>query len=284
MGIHRVPVRGTNYHVNGATGVDTNTGLSWRSPYLTIAKAITVAGVNDKIRVAPKGSGNGYDETLTIPYASKGLVIEGVGPRGSVFVVPTAVGGKPLINHADDVTLLNLGLETNGAGFALENYGSRLRVLESKLEGGALAAHLTLGTAAQIAAATHGAGADILLEDCELAWVTDCLRLGPSDYGPVTQVRLRRCLLHGFTTDGVNVVLPAGGEAQHAFRDLWLEDCEFGNAEDGTEPTRYLDLDGHADNTGRVSGCRFPVVVASALVATGTKLVRSGNFYTNGHD
>ncbi len=283
--IHRVAVRGDTYHVSKATGSDDNSGLSWRTPFLTVAKGITAAGAYGKVRIA--GVATGYDEALTIAKAKTGLVLEGVGPRGSAWIVPAAASATPLIVHADDVTLLNLGLQTNGAGTALEYYGARLRAYESKLEGGALCVKATKGTAAQIAALTHGDGSDALFEDCELAWSTDGVELAATDYGACTQQRFRRCLLHNLTGRGVKT----SGNAQETwlrYRDLWLEDCEFANLEDGTEPTYYLDLDpgdfGVSFNTGRVSSCRFPVAKASGKIVTAAKLVRSGNFYSDGHD
>lgn len=284
--LHRVPVIGTTYYVDGGSlGDNDNSGRSWRTPFATLTYALTQAGDYDKIRVAPVA--DGYDEAVTIARAKQGLVIEGAGPRGSVFLVPSAVGATPLTNLADDVTLLNLGLETNGAGVGLVNYGRRFRAYESKFEGGATAAQLTMGTQAQIAADTYGDGSDVLLEDCELCWTGDALLLTASDYGALTQVRVRRCLLHNFTSEGVT---SSGGSTHLRFRDLLVEECLFRDQEDGTQPSQYLNLNPGDDvgdgayNTGGVVGNWFPVATASGLVVTATKLIRAGNHYTDGHD
>ncbi len=281
--IHRVAVRGDTYHVSKATGNDDNSGLSWRTPFLTVAKGITTAGAYGKVRIA--GVLAGYDETLTIPRAKTGLVLEGVGPRGAAWVAPSGVGAAPLVVLADDVTILNLGLQTNGAGTALEYSGARFRAYESKLEGGALCVKSTLGTNLQVIALTHGDGSDALFEDCELAWSTDGVLLAATDYGAKTTQRFRRCFLHNLSGRGFK---SSGPSPEISFRNLQIEDCEFADAEDGTEPTFYLDLNpgdaGASYNTGRVSGNRFPVATASGKIVTAAKLVRSGNFYTDGHD
>jgi len=266
-------------------GDDRNTGHYRTSPFATLGAAIAAAPAGDSVRilVAP----GTYDEAVVIPAKQAGLVIIGLGGRGAVGLAPSAVNAVALTNHAADVTIVNLGLATNGTGKALANDGARLRMYGSKLEGGdpgAILALLTLYTVAQKAAVPRliGGGADLLFDDCEFAWGDIGVKFLGTDYGAVTQPVFRRCRFHNLAAASFEEGIGAGGAAAQLYRNLELVDCVFETMEDGTAPTKWLSLDDDVANTGIVTGCRFPTAINSGnnLVSTGLHWI--GNYHTGG--
>lgn len=222
-----------------------------------------------------------YEESVTIPATVHDVVIVGTGGRGAVAVEAPA-NSPALTNHADDVTLVNIGLAGGGTGGGLLNTGRRFRAVGCKIEGGVDAAILSLGTVVQIAAGSAGKGDDVLLEDCELCWADNGLVLRCSDYGAVTQARLRGCTFHNLDTSHLSERVGSGGSAAVGWRNLVVEDSVFEPAEDGTLPTKFLDLDDSNDNTGLVTGCAFPTAINGGLNLVSTKCLWVANRHTGG--
>src|ERR1051326_4041281 len=128
------PFSPTVWYVSTSDGSDTAyNGKSAGFAFATIQHAINSASVGDTILVAP-GS---YDEAVTIdrPTAhSFCLSIFGVGPKGSVAIAPSASNSTGLTNHADDVSIYNIGCAATGTGSAISNTGSRFRAFGCKIE------------------------------------------------------------------------------------------------------------------------------------------------------
>jgi len=106
------PTPGKIYYVSVATGADTYLGTSWKKPYKTIAKAITMVNTggfsNNLIIVAP----GTYPESLTPP--TVGCMILGVGSFGSVaqpLISPAA--GDPVVGAVSKLALINLRFQSN---------------------------------------------------------------------------------------------------------------------------------------------------------------------------
>jgi len=267
--------KGTSYFVDPTNGSAQFDGRSWDSPLLTLAAALALAVANDTIHLA-KGA---YAEAVTIARAQAGLTIICPGGRGSAFLeAPTDSTG--LTNLANDVTLINVGLGGNGTGSGLINYGDRLRCYGCKIEGGTNGAVMTLGTVAQVAALTHGKGADCLFEDCEFAWSSAAgIKITASDYGAVTQLFVRRSKFHNLSAAHFE---ESGGSASIRFRNLEISDCVFDDDEGGAAPTKFISLNDDNGNDGIVSGCRFPTALNGGLNLVSTALTWVGNLHPAG--
>lgn len=254
--------------VNGAAG---NHGKNYHN-----ARKLLQPLLDDKVKRGDDilvGPGT-LEETLTIPRTDfnddplDNLTIRVIGGRGSAFVETPDTNGIALTCHADDVTIEGLGLAGAGTGSALLNTGRRTRLNACKLENqydstpGGKVARLALGTVAQVTAGTHGKGDDLLIDDCELAYGDVGVMLEPSDRGAVTQVTIRKTRIHNMVTKHLDEVIAGGASADVSFRDLRILGNHFGRMEDGTEPaTAYIDLNGHADNTGEIDDCFFPTAI-----------------------
>jgi hypothetical protein len=246
--------------------------------FVGVQAAVTGSKRGDLILVLPgpdgaNGKAIGYDETVTITRGTEGITIQGLGPRGSVYIEPDTAGAEGMEVRARDITLVNLGVAGDGASdYGIRVFGERFRAYGCKFEGpdapGA-ACILGPGTVAQVdTAKTHGNGADSLFDDCEFGWTGMGLRLQSSDYGAVTQARIRESLFHNCVTAclGENDVGAIG-----VCRDLWVQDSVFGNQEDGTAPTDYVDVDS-VGSKGLFTGNRF----ATATNASGVLQIAAG--------
>lgn len=268
------------FYVDKLTGRDTNNGRAPVRALKTLQKAIDecLGGRGDRIIVNQRGEG--YDEEVVIPRSKSRIALEGFGGRGSVWIEPSDENGVALTNEADDVTLINIGCDGEGAGGGLVNRGRRFRAYASKFEGGANAITLSLGTDAQITALTHGKGDDLLFHDCEIAWADNGVLLLPSDYGAVTQIRFRNSYFHGLPDSSFE---EDAATAAVCFRDLNIIDCEFGDGDgDGTLPTAWILLNDDNGNTGIVSGCKLPTALDSGKNLVSTKLLWVSNFHLAG--
>lgn len=270
-------VHGKYIFVDAAATGTLNKGTK-QYPYSTITAAVARAQAGDCIVIMP----GDYDESVTISRELNNLVLVCPAGRGAAYIAPTDTDAVALTNNADDVTIVNVGLDGADAGAGLINTGSRLRVYGSKLEGDDIALQLTLGTVAQEAAGTHGVGADILLSDCEIAWATTGGLLTCTDYGAVTQVVLDRCRFHNSSAAALTESVGSGGSASVLFRNLVVQDCTFDDLEDGTAPTAFILLNDDNANTGIVTRCSFPTAINSGdnLVSTAVHWVC--NYHTGG--
>lgn len=243
----------------------------------TIQSVINSASSGDVILIAP----GEYNEEVTIPATLSKLTIIGQGNRGAVFIAPASGNKTALTNHADDVTLINVGCDGEGTGGGLVNTGRRFRAYGCKFEGGANAIIATLGTDAQITAGTRGKGDDSLYEDCEIAWATNGVVLTSSDYGAVTQAFFKRCYFHGLSASSFE---EAGATAAVHFRGLLVEECVFGASDEETHalPTKWLSLNDDNANSGQVTRCSFPAAIDSGKNLVSTAVLWIGNLHTAG--
>lgn len=269
---------GSVWYVDPA-GSNSNDGRSWDFPFLTVAKALTVAVAGDTIMLAP---GDYSEAALTIARAQSKLILIGASGRGGSAIATSTTNGTALTNLANDVTLINVGLAGDGTGGGLTNYGDRLRCHGCKIEGGTWPLILTLGTVAQVAALTHGKGADVLMDDCEFCWAANCVRLLNTDYGAVTQARFRNCKFHNFTASAFEEADGSGGSAAVRFRNLEITDCVFDDNEGGAAPTKYVSLNDDNGNDGIVARCAFPTAINSGLNLVSTALHWVSNYHTGG--
>lgn len=245
-----------------------------------IQAAIDEAAAGDTILIEP-GS---YTEQLTIARTKSNLTLISIGGRGAAFTEPTTEDAGGLICHADDVTIVGLGIaaedDTSAASMLIT--GSRFRGYGMKVEGGADQVVIGPGTVAQEAAGTHGVGADWLFEDCEFCWGTDGIVLTCTDYGAVTQGRIRRSLFHNLSGKHLTEAVGSGGAAAVAFQNIWVEECVFSPSDAGDLPTNFIDLNGDNANTGVVARCVFPTAIDSAKNLVSTAMLWVSNYHTGG--
>lgn len=268
--------------VNSTTGSDGNRGITLGKAFSTIQKAVDNATRGTTIIVAP----GQYDETVTISRTSahSQLTIMGMGGRGAAFIEPSTEDAAGMVVHADDVTLINLGVaaEDDTSAAALTVTGSRFRAYGCKIEAGADQVVIGPGTVAQEAAGTHGVGADWLFHDCEFCWGTDGIVLTCTDYGAVTQGRIEHCRFHNLSAKHITEAVGSGGSAAVTFQNITIHACTFDDLDDGTAPTNYIDLNGDNANTGVVSQCVFPAAINSGLNLVSTAMHWVSNYHTGG--
>jgi hypothetical protein len=275
--------RGPKY-VDPVSGSDGNDGSEWSKAFRTITKAVALAVAGDVFYLAP----GRYDEAL-ITVSRKdaanrdlnNLQFVGVGGRGSVFIEPSTEDQGGMVVHADDVTLINIGVaaEDETSAVALTVTGARFRAYGCKIEGGASQIVIGPGTDAQITAGTRGDGADALFRDCEICWGTNGIVLTASDYGAVTQPRFERCRFHDLSAASFE---EAGGSVDIRFRGLVVDGCIFEPNEDGTIPTKYLSLNDDNTNAGVVADCQFPCAINSGNNLVSTAVLWVANKHTGG--
>lgn len=250
---------GSAWFVDSTGGSNSYSGKGQSSAFATIQKAVDSAGPGDVIYIAP-GS---YDETVTVTAVTKAnLTLIGLGGRGSVYIEPSAAGAEGLQVLADDVTLINVGVDGDDtASYALNvQAASRFRAYGCKFELGS-----GTGPAVLLDGTASDQTGDAIFEDCEFAWAGSGILADDSGYGYVTQVLIKNCRFHNLTTVGVGVA------ASGLWKNLELIDNFFDNAEDGTAPTDYILLSDNG-NTGLIAGNFF----ATATNATGVLTIGTG--------
>lgn len=273
-------LKGRTYlRVNGLSGSD-NPRRGKNRAYQTIQAAVDDAEAGSVILIAP----GAYDETVTIARTKSQLVLVGMGGRGAAYIEPSTEDAGGIVCHADDVTLLNLGVAAEDAtsAVALTVTGARFRAQSCKIEGGAKQVVIGPGTVAQDAAGTHGDAGDALFDDCEFCWGTDGIHLTCTDYGAVTQCRIQHSRFHNISGKHITETVGSGGSAAVTFQNLTVHGCTFDDLDDGTAPTNYIDLNGNNANTGVVSNCVFPTAINSGLNLVSTAVHWIGNFHTGG--
>lgn len=273
--------------VDSTNGSDSHSGTSITDAFATIQKAIDVARRGDTIIIAP----GQYDETVTIGRtdenddALNNLTLIGCGGKGATFIEPSTEDAAGMVCHADDVTLINLGVaaEDSTSAAALTVTGARFRAFNSKIEGGADQLVIGPGTVAQVdTAQTHGDAGDCYFYNCEFAWGVDGIVLTCTDYGAVTQLRLEKCRFHNLSGKHITEAVGSGGSAAVTFQNLTIIDCDHDDLDDGTAPTNYIDLNGDNANTGVVTRCSFPTAINSGLNLVSTAVHWVSNFHTGG--
>ena len=285
--MNMLPLLGSNPQLNLALQgrvfryVDTANGSnaarrSGNRAYRTLQAAIDAGSPGDAFLVAP----GQYDETVTIPATLNQIVIIGLGGRGAAYVDPSVEDAGGMVVHGADVALHNLGVagEDTTSAVALTVTGARFRAMGCKFEGGLTQLTLGPGTVAQIAAGTHGDGADAHFEDCEFTWGTNGVILKASDYGAVTQARFRRNLFRNLSAAAFE---ESGGTASIRFRDLLIEGNIFAENE-GAPPTKYISLNDDNGNDGLAVGNYFQTALNGGLNLVSTALIWSANFHPAG--
>lgn len=289
-----VPTGGTTTYlvVNPTTGADGNPGTV-DLPMATLQGAVT-KGINTTpagcVILAAPGQ---YDETVTIPRFITlpdgttrdvgNVMIVGLGGRGAAFIENDTVGGEGMTVHADDVTLINLGVAGEAtADWSLRVTGSRFRAYGCKFEGneGVAAGNGQVvfgpGTVAQEAANTAGRGGDAIFRDCEVCWGARGIVVQSSDFGAATQLSVQNTRFHDLTAVHVGEndvgVLGAG-------RDIELLRNVHDRDEAGAAPTDWIDLDS-AGTTGSIS---LSVFASAAAPASGVVQIAAGVFYVTNY-
>lgn len=236
------------------TGLDANDGKSWATPKLTVQAAINAAAAGDVIYVGP-GS---YAEKVTINKAK--LMLVGVGGKGAVAIAPAGANDVAiLVDGEEDITLYNVGGEGKGTGGGLHIKATaktrRFRAYDCKFEGGAF------GCKIESTGADPLSVGDTIFQDCEFTWCTDAVLITVTGGGdPVTETRFYRCWFHDFTGVGIKVLTVAT-------KNLWVEDCFFGDQQDGSQPTDFVLAD-VAGTTGFFAGNKFATPTNAAAVLT----------------
>lgn len=285
-----VPVSsGPYFFVNSATGAAGNTGTSTAKPFSSIQRAVNAAvgAFGAVILVAP----GAYNESVTIPRptvnaGSEALTIMGMGTRTDVAIAPSTTDAGCVINNADDVTFINIGMAGNGAGTGFINTGSRVRVMQCRFENQGtttgLAAQATIGTTAQRTAGTHGGGNDLRFIDCEFANSGNGLLVTCTSGGSIIDLLVDACRFHTIAGSSVYESVGSGGAAASTFRNLLLRNTTFGRLVAGTEPANYVLLNANNANSGMVTGCSFPSALAGGKALVSTAVIWSGNLHTGG--
>ena len=234
----------------------------------TIAAAIAAAAAGDVIYIEE----GDYDEQVSI--TKDNLTLVGIGGRGAVAIAPSGanktaitIDGSGAGGRVEEVTLINVGGEGDGtgAGLHVKSDTRRIRAYGCKFEGGT--------SAVKLESDATGSVGDVILDDCELAWATDLLRLTVSGAGdPVTNVQVRRCLFHNMAANGViGITVHTTGFQMH--------DCVMDREEDGTAPTgKYIDL-AVASSSGIITRCSFPHATnASAVLSIAAGILWVANY------
>lgn len=226
--------------------------------YATIQNAVDAAPSGSVIEITP----GAYIEDVVIE--TQCLTLIGLAPRGACAIVGS------LQVTADDVTIVNVGVAGASDGdYAINlNAATRFRAYGCKIEGPDATVTLLDGV-------TDDQCADILFEDCEFCWGGSGVIFDNSDYGYPTQIFFEKCRFHNLTAAAMAEASGGG------VNDIHVNDCIFGNLEDGSNPTKFINLVG-ASNSGIVAGCKFPVAINSGLNLVDTGIVWSSNFHTGG--
>jgi hypothetical protein len=270
-----------DWYVGGPSASDFNAGTTPQSGFGTFSKALSKVSSGQVIGVLP----GTYDEIVTISRSLSGISIIGLGGLGSAAIAPSGANDTGITNHADDMLLVNIGGAGLGTGTGIVNTGSRLRCVGCKFEnddGTGLAAQMTLGTVAQIAAGTRGKGSDCSLVGCEFAWAASGLQLSGTDFGAVTELQVVNGWFHDLATSHISEAVGSGGAAGVMFNSIRIQGNTFQTDEAGSQPTNYILLNGANTNTGIVCGNFFPTALNAGLNLVSTALLWVGNLHPAG--
>jgi hypothetical protein len=266
-----------------ANAISLGAPVNYCSSNRSIQSAVNQSVPGTIIVVAP-GS---YNETVTIPRGAGPLTIVAANGRNTAAIAPSTTNANALVNNSNDVTLLNMGLAANGTGKAFVNTGSQVRLLGCKLEnddGTGECAQLTLNTVVEHNATPriYGNGADVRFEGCEFAWAADGIELVCTDWGAVTELQVVNCWFHDLDGKHIYETVGSGGSAGVMYASILLQNNVHSKDEAGTAPTDYILLNGDNANTGLMTGCVFPQVLAGGKVLLSTALICVGCFFIAG--
>lgn len=254
------------------------TNIQYATASGTLQAAINQAPSNTMIVLGP----GEYDEAVVIPATKNNLILYCPWGRGAAFIAPSTTDAVGLTNNADDVSIINIGLDGDGTGAGFINTGSRFRLYSCKIEGDDVGGQLRPGTVATEAAGTEGRCGDIYCFDCEFVWAATGLIVTGTDFGAVTQAVFEKCRFWNNATKCVTETVGSGGSAAVTFFNLQFIDCVFDDIEDGTAPTNYIDLNADNANSGMVTRCSFPTAINSAKNLVSTAMHWVCNYHTGG--
>ena len=118
---------GQVFFIDPVNGSDGNSGFSLDQSLETIGAAISIASSNSQFLIMP----GTCVETVTIPRTLSKLAFIGMGGSGACAIQPSVNHAGAVINHADDVTFMNLDFasEDDTSSVTFSSTGSRLRVI-----------------------------------------------------------------------------------------------------------------------------------------------------------
>ncbi len=106
--------------------------------------------------------------------------------------------------------------------------------------------------------------------NCEFAWSFNGFTGVASDFGQATEVELVDCLFHD--NSDTHLDGDPGAFGIGTFGGLWVKDCVFGHSEDGTAPSKHVDVGGALD-VGIFTGNRFATATnANTTLIIGAKI------------
>jgi hypothetical protein len=133
-GIGSANTNGQIRYVDGTNGNDSNSGKSWGKAFSTIQAAVTSAGANGVVYVAPKeitdttGDPASYAETIIIPATHVGLSLVGISrgrTQGGLPQVKKGSGSTALLTiRAPGCLIANMGFNgygSTGGGILLDD-------------------------------------------------------------------------------------------------------------------------------------------------------------------
>lgn len=238
------------FYVDPIAGVDTNDGLSPTKAFLTLTKALTLAGRQDVIYIRPNAFGSDTSDpgwiteaaSMTVPFASYGLSIIGVTP--SVFGKPysnvpffrygegESDTGYVLKNNAPALNLENLGFQTGG--YIRASYGAVN--LYSSTTGGAYT--------------THGGSNACTINHC-------FFRDGQLNINGGYDTAINDCTFEASGSANTGVWSTDNGLPNDGLR---ITNCFFNEMFGNNQPLRYIYFVAGQHYNFYVNGCRFGLV------------------------
>jgi hypothetical protein len=279
-GAARLP--GKAFYVDSVNGSDSgHNGLSPNRAFATIQNAIDNMSAYDTAFLFP----GAWIEDVTIPRTVEKIQIIGLGAFGSCRLTASTNATPAILNHTDDVFIQNVALTGKTTGYAFQNDGSRVELEGCKFTGGSTSNGILLesGTDAEIAADTHGQGADVTIRNSTILATTAGITIaGDGAANPngnsVDRLRVLNCFFPSSPGLGGYHIKDTATDPDEAFADLLIHGCIFRTAGSGM----IIDLDADNGNTGVIYGCQFPVAVDGGKVLHGTGVGSAGNLFTGG--
>jgi hypothetical protein len=239
-----VPIGGMGGSLRGVRVVDPVLALTVNDIHATIQAAVDAADEAEDILIAPAE----YDENVLIE--TPRLRLFGIGAQHAIRVTGTLAGTATAIHVSgvSEIGLYNLNLEgrTGGSGLKLSGQIRRMEVGSCKLHGG--------DQAVLLASAGGGQIVDIRILANIIANSAIGLSMAYSGGDPGHQFLIASNLFQKIVTD---CIVENG-----ATHDWSILDNTFA-LNDGTEPTRFLDID-TVGTTGLAAGNRFATTVFAA--------------------
>ena len=271
-------VPGTNWFVDPAMS-SSGSGTSWSGAFKTLKEAVAVAVSKDVIYLAP-GTHTGPSTGAAVTISASNITLIGVGPQGSVVVGyqynPLAAGTiatGALIVTGQNVEVNNIDFSGgNGAVYGVLVKGDSFRAFDCKFE-----MQNDVGIALQfLPTAVTGTTASLaIIKNCLFDWCETGISFETVGGCACTEDHIVNCVFENCSVNCINE------RVADSVRALEITNCVFQDIENGTAPTKYIELS-NVNNTGIVSGCIFPVAVNGALVLMSAKVHCIGCVFAGG--